>query len=509
LQAKEREIVSITDFHANGVDGAMVDPTGAIASHLGIQAAIDTGKSLFFPEGTYKIGATLTCATNGQVFFGAGSSKSILRTDTDIKCLDVPAAQYGVNLKDLGFYCSLGDAGGPTQFQFHAKDAQHCVIQDCSFNTALTGSVVNDTFHAGVDLEGGNLNNILDCTFGQSHIQMGSTDSTIRGGFVYSFSMEYAIAITSAGEVVCEGIRGILGGTTHGCIYIPNASYLNKIIGCYFGGTYDYMNIGNGITAQSPQMMQIIGNTFHEVDGIGVHLIDAIAGNTIVGNTFWAGDPKQNDATLLIPGNPDIYIEGVAFAAQNTIITGNVFDRFDGPVEGTMPAIGKSYAIQFGGVSGTGYNSVIGNTFAESGQRYFTPAVTGDNVTSDRVHSNVGSVQSDIKAWTPAAFGIVLAAGTTGSYQVVGNVMHVWAKLVFPVTADGNNVTILGLPLAPFAGTEGPVLVKNPNIAAAAAAKFDTGLAQISMWDAAFSAQATNAACSGATFYLSGSCLVA
>jgi len=56
LQAKEREIVSITDFYANGVDGAMVDPTGITDSTAGIQAALNSGATtVVLNDGTYKI----------------------------------------------------------------------------------------------------------------------------------------------------------------------------------------------------------------------------------------------------------------------------------------------------------------------------------------------------------------------------------------------------------------------------------------------------------------------
>ena len=61
VQSKLRETVSVTDFYANGVSGARVDPTGVIDSTAGIQAAIDAafmlgGADVFFPAGNYKCG---------------------------------------------------------------------------------------------------------------------------------------------------------------------------------------------------------------------------------------------------------------------------------------------------------------------------------------------------------------------------------------------------------------------------------------------------------------------
>lgn len=71
VQSKLRETVSVTDFYANGVSGAKVDPTGVIDSTLGIQAAINTGKHVVFPAGSYKAN-NLTQSTGFQRFYAHG-----------------------------------------------------------------------------------------------------------------------------------------------------------------------------------------------------------------------------------------------------------------------------------------------------------------------------------------------------------------------------------------------------------------------------------------------------
>ena len=58
VQAKLRESVSVLDFGA--------DPTGVADSTDEIQAALTTGQSVFFPDGTYKVTGTLTY--NSYVF---------------------------------------------------------------------------------------------------------------------------------------------------------------------------------------------------------------------------------------------------------------------------------------------------------------------------------------------------------------------------------------------------------------------------------------------------------
>jgi hypothetical protein len=66
--------VSVRDFGAVG--NGITDDTGAI------QDALDTGKSVFFPEGTYRTTATLNVATVGQKVTGAGQRLTIISADS-------------------------------------------------------------------------------------------------------------------------------------------------------------------------------------------------------------------------------------------------------------------------------------------------------------------------------------------------------------------------------------------------------------------------------------------
>lgn len=62
---KLNNIVSVLDFYANGVSGALVDPTGVVDSTLGIAAAWAASKYITFPAGTYKVSSLPNFAVNG------------------------------------------------------------------------------------------------------------------------------------------------------------------------------------------------------------------------------------------------------------------------------------------------------------------------------------------------------------------------------------------------------------------------------------------------------------
>lgn len=140
MQAKERDIVSVLDFHANGVSGAMVDPTGVTESTLGIQAADVAGTDVYFPPGIYKCATsaslTIGSATAGdKKWRGAGQNKSVLTAagansivKNDFACTNIVIEDLGFNGNGVAPTCiTLGDAvsgvGGITLDRVWASSA--------------------------------------------------------------------------------------------------------------------------------------------------------------------------------------------------------------------------------------------------------------------------------------------------------------------------------------------------------------------------------------------------
>lgn len=118
VQAKERDIVSVLDFAADGVSGAAVDPTGVTDSTLGIQAADVAATCVYFPPGIYKVSTTLTIgqATSGdKMWKGAGQNKSVLTASAAADILKNDFACTNIVIEDLGFN---GNGLAPTCITF-------------------------------------------------------------------------------------------------------------------------------------------------------------------------------------------------------------------------------------------------------------------------------------------------------------------------------------------------------------------------------------------------------
>lgn len=87
ILSKLNELVSVTDFYANGVSGAVVDRTGVIDSTAGIQAAIDyvashLGGVVWFPAGVYRVTSTIFART-GVKLSGVFGEKELTGQTTE------------------------------------------------------------------------------------------------------------------------------------------------------------------------------------------------------------------------------------------------------------------------------------------------------------------------------------------------------------------------------------------------------------------------------------------
>lgn len=145
LATRFGEIANVRDFGAAG-DGVTVDTAA-------VQSAINTGKPVYFPRGTY-LCDTMTMATDGQVVFGDGPLSIILKTGS------VNANQFTVSANSVEFFGlrfngnATVESGANGGFAIEIAAAYTgASIHDCLFSgaTAAVGWQCGVKFNTGCD----------------------------------------------------------------------------------------------------------------------------------------------------------------------------------------------------------------------------------------------------------------------------------------------------------------------------------------------------------------------
>lgn len=105
VQDKLRDIVSVKDFGASG--------NGVANDTAAINAALATGKTVYFPSGTYLTTGNHVIGVNGQGIFGDGPWESIIKKLSGTsELLRVAKNTNGCFVRELGFDCnSLAGTG--------------------------------------------------------------------------------------------------------------------------------------------------------------------------------------------------------------------------------------------------------------------------------------------------------------------------------------------------------------------------------------------------------------
>jgi hypothetical protein len=130
VAAKLGEVVSVLDFGA--------DPTGQTNSATAIQAAINTGKSVFLPNGVYKLGAPLTLSTVGQRLFGESSQNTYLTGGLNHDQVRIAASHCEVD--HIHFRPDGASAASPPAFAPIRIYAALAHVHDNRFLSPVSGS---------------------------------------------------------------------------------------------------------------------------------------------------------------------------------------------------------------------------------------------------------------------------------------------------------------------------------------------------------------------------------
>lgn len=297
VEDKLRDFVSVKDF------GATAD--GITNDRSAFQAALNTGKSVYVPQGTYAIGSTISLTTDGQSLYGEGSL-SVIKTTATTARIDVNNKD-GTAIRNLkidaldantnpGIYVYGGSSGIDIENVYFYGGNQRVYLGACD--------------HIRVD----------GCTFdntGYGVIQ--------QNGFASSFGI---VTNCIARDVKNDFVELNCNLNDSG---VPNPPAARNwiISNNQFSGSKDYPTPGTedrfiGIT--EVENVTITGNVVERSQGDApIHLED-LRGETIISN---------NVISNCVPSGGNTGLIFIINSAENCIIDGNIFAITDPALNGT------------------------------------------------------------------------------------------------------------------------------------------------------------------------------
>jgi parallel beta-helix repeat protein len=358
-QAKMRDVVSVKDFGAVG--NGVADDTAAI------QAALATGKSVYFPDGTY-ISGPLEITTQGQQVFGDGA-RSIIVQKTAGQNLFFPKAAF-ISIRDLRLN-GIESSGANTSFAVFtaaATLAQYLSVERVLFSGTSGSTGFNNAIKfddscnfglvSGCAIERlqGNLagrgygvlvgnavgvrvsNNRMTATSGRGrhgiYFSAGCSDSVADGNYLNGYDQEGITQYSFGVQPACA--RNIYSNNTlNGCSASTNP--FSGSLGIY-GHSFGCVIANNTITASGQKGIAIDGSS-----------VTDCANTLIIGNTVSFSGTNGIDLTSTVRcsviGNI-VYESSTASAGASA----NIMLRQDGVtacvdilIEGNMSA-GSTYA---------------------------------------------------------------------------------------------------------------------------------------------------------------------
>lgn len=420
-QAKLREVVSVTDF------------MGVLTTTAAIQAALDTGKHVYFPGGAYAITGPVTTSAAGQRIFGDGEASIITNSGTNANANAIVLAHAGCKVENLEITPGTTVASLTQGWGIYISAAR-CQV-----------SKVRVTGHrrGGVIVVDANYASVSNCMFDSSVVA--AADPQSDGGYDVFFYGTSSFCEAFGNHCISGCGVGVGCQTTAAA---GNSQYGNIVNGNIITGHPSYGIMGYLGSTGTVAGMVITGN-----------LIDSISGTTYSNGTqlfYGAGIYLQSVDDFTVSGNTitrtntDRSLPRTGNDVPAAIgITPN--DRCTGTVTGNTvrDAYYGIYAVGVNVTAGDGL-TITGNRIKPdpSGTRKLIGGIVVTNVRSAVVSSNsiLGSNTTDTVrgVWINNASGVTMedfvVTGNTINTVNTGVEVSVISGSILSLIAKGNQV---------------------------------------------------------------------
>lgn len=466
VESKLRDFVSVKDFGAIG-DGAADDT-------VEIQAALNSGAgAVYFPSGTYRITATLTCVPRVSLYGDGGFASQITGFGCDL------LSYVGFNnegetsrVEDIGF---VGGSGA--NFTAIISSATGGVKHGLHFNRLRFQNI-----NAGIALESNLHCSITNCGFT-------AINQPVRLGNISTFTK------VRDNVAVCQGGDSWGSSGTKRAIYVQGGANCEatKISGNFLYGfgrgvqldtVTDVVINDNGIDACTEYgiIFQAVQHNFDIKDNF-IELLGASAAAGICGLPVGSGEYLSK---INIEGNSITELGG-ATVSTTGIVMNTTTDTFQWHVSIIRNIINgmKTHDIRLNlpGETFVRENRCMSTALAQSiwiGSVSKAPVIVEDNWCLGAIYNDVAADRSNGKlkienngvnnvwvpaevfnqAWTPAnasADAVTITVGSAGFTRLSNRVYVVNLDITWPVTAltGTARVSLPALPAAFFSGACG------------------------------------------------------
>lgn len=284
--------MALTKAHNRMIEGTAINVKDFGATGLGypnndapaIQAALDAGQSVYFPEGEYYIDSPVQPQGN-SVIFGGGRESHIIIKDGDTDGFNI-TSNTGVTIRDLKLSCrgSVGTLGGTSgKAAINIINSGQCVIENC---------FIFNCYNVGIKLYDSSNCKIRNNYFGDWY-----TTATTNGDSANIFLMaECSFNIVegnfcvgaNAGMGVSISDYTISGKQPIGNIVTNNRIDNKKAYGIlfYMTGTGTPLGYDNRTVISNNVVSNILGDYVSGASGAGIYLQGG-GGTVCTGNTVY------------------------------------------------------------------------------------------------------------------------------------------------------------------------------------------------------------------------------
>ena len=350
------------------------DKTGVLDSTTNIQTAIDTatlngGGTIYFPAGTYKLTAQLTCTSSHMRFIGDGKDNSILQwTDNATKGLAIQGSAATNAQPVLSANVAIGDTTITVASATGINVEDYCFIQDSAAHTGSFFTRVQGIAGTTITMQGASPCALATADSAQAFFYT----ALLKGIVVQDLTFSCVNGRTTANKLTllelrrCEaatvyncGFDGCvgphittivcLGGIVHGCEFKNGQTVAASGVEMQTSTGFSVINnrvshTSFGVTPSRSPYCRIIGNRvngrFTDNDfGRGIRIADTSNFCTVEGNTIsdavlfglyaqdceysvFSGNTVHNSGSTA--GEHGIAIGGFTDLCKHNIIIGNV-----------------------------------------------------------------------------------------------------------------------------------------------------------------------------------------